>query len=75
MLHCFFISCDLELHVNVYSREGLFEDVAIAKCILETEFPKEQKALGRQVHNFDVDVWNENCKRIVREGNIAKVRH
>ncbi len=52
----------------------LFGDEAMAKRILEASVPKKQKALGRQVKNFDVAVWKDNCKRIVKEGNMAKVR-
>ena len=36
--------------------------------------PKEQKALGRGVANFDKDIWNIHCKKIVKDGNLAKVR-
>ena len=53
---------------------GLFSDVGMAERILASKVPKEQKALGRQVGNFDVEVWNSNCKRIVKKGNMAKVR-
>ena len=53
---------------------GLFNDVGMAERILANKVPKEQKALGRQVGNFDVEVWKSNCKRIVKKGNMAKVR-
>ncbi len=46
----------------------------MAEEILKSHDPKEQKAMGRNVRNFDPDVWNQNCKEIVRRGNEAKVR-
>jgi len=30
--------------------------------------------MGRGVANFDEEIWKNNCKRIVKEGNLAKVR-
>ena len=27
------------------------------------------------MHNFDADVWNANCKEIVKAGNMAKVSY
>lgn len=51
----------------------LFKDQAMAKEILKSHDPKEQKAMGRKVSNFDPKVWNENCKEIVKRGNQAKV--
>ena len=53
---------------------GLFGDDVMSKRILETSIPKKQKSLGRQVKKFDMDVWKANCKRIIKEGNMAKVR-
>ena len=51
----------------------LFKDEKIAKDILATDSPREHKALGRKVHNFDDAVWKENCVAIVKRGNLAKV--
>ena len=39
---------------------------------MATTVPREQKALGRQVKNFDDAVWKKRCQDIVREGNRAK---
>ena len=46
----------------------------MATAILASHDPKEQKAMGRKVRNFDPEVWNENCKDVVKRGNEAKVR-
>ena len=46
----------------------------MATKILHTKDPGMQKKLGRQVQNFDAEVWNEKCRDIVKKGNIAKVK-
>jgi ribA/ribD-fused uncharacterized protein len=56
----------------MYKKALLFEDEEVANAIMRTNNPKEQKALGRKVRNFDVDTWNENCREYVYEGNYAK---
>lgn len=49
----------------MYHKALLFDDVEIASQILQTKSQGKQKALGREVHNFDAQVWEDNCKRIV----------
>ena len=51
----------------------LFGDDEAAEKILETSDPREQKALGRTVRNFDDTIWKEKCRDIVKRGNQAKV--
>lgn len=50
----------------------LFGDVDIYNQILSTDNPKQQKALGRKVRNFDPKKWDIVCKDIVKQGNMAK---
>lgn len=57
----------------------LFGDEGTLDEILEAEDPGRQKALGRQVSNFDIDIWQEeedngqpHCWNIVWRGNMAK---
>ena len=45
----------------------------MAATIMVTDSPRDQKALGRKVKNFDGKKWKENCRYIVKRGNIAKV--
>ena len=45
-----------------------------AALILQSDSPREQKALGRQVQNFVEKTWKEECRVIVMAGNKAKVR-
>lgn len=56
----------------MYSKALLFKDKECSKKILSEKNPARQKALGRTVKNFDVDVWNANARKIVYEGNYAK---
>ncbi|CAH1773287.1 unnamed protein product [Owenia fusiformis] len=44
----------------------------MAQRIMESDDPREQKALGRKVSNFDADVWDSNCREVVKQGSIAK---
>ena len=53
----------------------VFKDKEIADKILAATVPRDQKALGRQVKNFNDGVWKEKCKDIVKRGNSAKVRN
>ena len=57
----------------MHRKAVLFGDEAMAAEILKSADPKEQKALGRKVSNFDQDKWTEECRKIVKAGNLAKV--
>lgn len=50
----------------------LFKDKASYNAIMSTDNPKEQKAIGRKVKNFDTNLWNKFCREYVYEGNLAK---
>ncbi|MBD3918432.1 NADAR family protein [Paenibacillus sp. PR3] len=50
----------------------LFKDNEVMKAILKSSNPKEMKALGRAVRNFNSDVWDRQCYEIVKRGNLAK---
>lgn len=52
----------------MYQKALLFNDLKTAQKILETESPKEQKDLGRQIKNFNPDVWDKNCFSIMLKG-------
>jgi len=56
----------------MYSKAIFFGDDEIAQKILATDDPSEQKQLGRQVKDFDSEIWDEVCNEIVYEGNLAK---
>jgi len=47
-------------------------DYTTLEKIMNEPSPKTQKALGRQVSNFDPAAWNVHCEEIVHNGNFAK---
>lgn len=49
-----------------------FGDHETHEKIMKTSDPKKQKALGREVKNFDANKWNTICRQIVYEANYAK---
>lgn len=59
----------------MHQKALLFSDSEIAAEILAAKTPREQKALGRQVRNFDGKVWNSNRLRIVTQGSYHKFVH
>lgn len=50
----------------------VFGDEAAKKAIMKASHPREQKALGRKVKNFDPKKWSEVARDIVYKGNYAK---
>lgn len=46
----------------MYCKAKLFQDHDTAQRILQAKTPKEQKALGRQVRNFNQDIWDKHCE-------------
>ena len=50
----------------------LFNDEESLKKIMASTNPKEQKALGRKVKNFDYEKWNEEKTKIVYKGNYHR---
>lgn len=49
-----------------------FGDFLIATQVMDTPMPREQKALGRSVKNFNPDVWNAVARDVVFRANMAK---
>jgi ribA/ribD-fused uncharacterized protein len=50
----------------------LFGDKEVEKQIMAASHPRDQKAIGRLVKNFDADRWNLVARNIVYEGSYAK---
>lgn len=50
----------------------LFKDDVTLKEIMSKTDPAEIKKLGRLVKNFDKKIWDENCRKIVEQGNYLK---
>jgi ribA/ribD-fused uncharacterized protein len=59
-------------HFMMYSKASLFEDKGIAEEILRTESCSKVKALGRQVKDFDSQLWMEHRFAVVLRANLAK---
>jgi ribA/ribD-fused uncharacterized protein len=49
-----------------------FNDILAHEEIMATDSPREQKAIGRRVKNFDPQVWSEVSREVVYEANMAK---
>jgi len=56
----------------MYKKAMLFSDTATAAEIMKATHPREQKALGRKVANFNKEEWEKNCKQYVYDANYAK---
>lgn len=50
----------------------LFNDKASLKKIMASSDPSEQKALGKRIKGFDIEIWQRNAKLIVYRGSHAK---
>lgn len=59
-------------HWMMAKKAELFNDKKIVKKILAEKNPAVVKELGRQVENFDLDIWNSASYKIVVEGNKEK---
>lgn len=56
----------------MYSKATLFRDTETAEKILYTTLPKDQKALGRKIRNFDTNIWFLFREGIVYTATYAK---
>jgi len=56
----------------MHGKARLFADTAIAAQILTATQPRDHKALGRKVANFDPAIWDREREQIVYAGNHAK---
>ena len=56
----------------MHMKAKTFGDEESAKKIMKANHPREQKALGRKVTNFDAAKWNEVARDLVYKGNYAK---
>jgi ribA/ribD-fused uncharacterized protein len=56
----------------MYKKALLFHDYETCEMIMKTTDPREQKAYGRLVKNFNTSVWEKYAKGFVYDGNYAK---
>lgn len=63
--------CCMEQYMMA-EKARLFKDVETLEKIMRSNNPKEIKVLGRQVRNFDENIWKKNRYSIILNGNYAK---
>lgn len=61
-------------HYMMAKKALLFQDDKSYQNILQANHPKEAKALGRQVKNFDREIWDEHKTTIVTKANYLKFK-
>ncbi|MCL4156008.1 UNVERIFIED_CONTAM: hypothetical protein GTU68_011559 [Idotea baltica] len=54
------------------AKARLFGDAEILEKILIAPDPKTAKSLGRKVANFNDNIWKQNARELVTNGNFAK---
>ena len=59
-------------HYMMAEKARLFNDNQILAKIINSYHPGEAKKLGRQVKNFQEELWLENRIKIVIHGNLGK---
>lgn len=59
-------------HFMMAEKARLFDDHNMLQNILECKTPKEAKAFGRKVQNFETEAWQKHCIDIVVKANLAK---
>ncbi len=55
-----------------YHKALLFKDLQTAEKELQEKSPAQQKRLGKQVKNFDKNVWSKSMQNIMENGLTAK---
>ena len=61
-------------HWMMAQKALLFNDKEVYRKIILASSPAEAKALGRQVKNFNENIWIDNRSKIVVEGSLEKFR-
>jgi ribA/ribD-fused uncharacterized protein len=75
---CDFIHTQLNVRVNcaeqamMLSKAKTFNDMERYECILKSENPRAQKAMGRNIQNYDEKIWSEVRYNIVKQVNYDK---
>ena len=59
-------------HYMMVGKARLFQDEEIAQRMFTKTSPKDAKMLGRQVKNFDPEIWDKHKYAIVCKGNWLK---
>jgi ribA/ribD-fused uncharacterized protein len=75
-------ACSISAEINqittrymMHQKAVFFEDNEIAEKIMRTRVPSEQKALGREVKNFNDKKWYQAREHVVENGSYHKFKH
>ena len=71
----FKIDTDIYYYTEQYmmaEKARLFKDKEVLEQIMKAKDPKEMKALGKKVRNFNQDIWDKTKYSIVLNGNYFK---
>ena len=75
---CFFVDPKTKTRYNcneqmmMAEKAKLFGDSVACEAILKNKDPREQKAIGRLVENFDAETWDKKAFGIVKYANYLK---
>ena len=58
----------------MYHKALLMGDEEVASEILNAETPGEAKPTGREIQNFQQEIWDDNRDRVVEEGELFEVQ-
>ncbi len=58
----------------MHQKALLFKDKEVAELIMEQSEPRKQKMLGREVRDYDNEIWMENCQDIMVDGLMFELR-
>jgi ribA/ribD-fused uncharacterized protein len=61
-------------HYMMYHKARIFNAPETMQKALTNILPGEIKFLGRQIPNFNEDIWDEHKEEIVTRGNVLKFR-
>ena len=56
----------------MFGKAAVFKDAEILRAIMKENHPSKQKKLGRQVENFDTNMWEAYCIELVTCISYAK---
>lgn len=56
----------------MYKKAMTFGDLDTALAVIASSSPREQKALGRKVKNFSIDIWAALSRDVTFRANVAK---
>lgn len=55
-------------HYFMFCKARFFNDTEVMEQILKVEHPRDAKALGRKVKNFNADKWTAVCRSFMTSG-------